>query len=482
MLQLNVEPWRVFLTSVFVKILTINTKLYFSTDFEVHRNWLAITHSMPFSEWYREARNQWTLDYPPFFAYFEYFLSLFAPLVDPQIVDVEAQNYTSWSVIAFQRVSVIMISDLILAICVNFSLDKKHGPLGLILTLFSSSLFIVDHIHFQYNGMLLGLLLISVSLADGNRFYLSAAAFTVLVCFKHIYLFSGPIFLVFFLRHFVKSDLKRFALLALIVFGILLACILPIYLTGQLGAMLGRLFPFHRGLVHSYWAPNMWALYLSIDRIIGKLLGVSSNGSPTSGIVGDVPLNILPEISPSFCLGLTLIMYIPLLWLMWTDSHRKVPFTVWVGLGNAVAFLFGWHVHEKALLMVLFPLVMSAVNENSTWRRIACNMSIVTCASMLPLLPRFHETVLKWTLSLFGILLESTLLETDLNLGFIFFAFSGEIYRVVFHRIFFGSNEMEFLPLMVTSVANAVGLMVILVEVVGTVIQQTRSRDRGKSD
>lgn len=78
---------------------------------------MAITNSLPLSEWYVSDISQWTLDYPPVFAWMEKCFTYVAAFIDPQMLILDNLNYASNSTIAFQRLSVI-VTDFILVYAV----------------------------------------------------------------------------------------------------------------------------------------------------------------------------------------------------------------------------------------------------------------------------------------------------------------------------------------------------------------------------
>ena len=194
--------------------------------------------------------------------------------------------------------------------------STSHWPL---LVLANAGLILVDHIHFQYNGFLFGILLASIGSMISGNCLMSAVYFVILLNLKHIFLYCAPAYFVYLFssycfigqaesknyfsqKNFSLTNLVKLGLIVLAGFAVSLG---PFIAQGQLLNILARLFPFKRGLTHAYWAPNFWAVYNAIDlagsRIVSKIL--NPNFIPaktlTGGLVQETEHALLPNVTPS---------------------------------------------------------------------------------------------------------------------------------------------------------------------------------------
>ena len=155
-------------------------------------------------------------------------------------------------------------------------MNRRAAHAAAVSILLSPGLLIIDHIHFQYNGLLYGVLLLSLVLARSRHTLLaSGLVFAALLCAKHIYLYLAPAYFVFLLRAYClsPSSVYRIRFLNCAKLGAGIAAVAaaafgPFVALGQVPQLLARLFPFSRGLCHAYWAPNLWALYSFADRVL----------------------------------------------------------------------------------------------------------------------------------------------------------------------------------------------------------------------
>ena len=330
-----------------------------------------------------------------------------------------------------------------------------------------------------------GILILSIVLArEKSTMLWSAILFTVLLCLKHIYLYLAPAYFVYLLRTFCLKPNSNYRLdfpncfsLGFSVLSIGAIALGPFAYWDQMDQLKRRLFPFARGLCHAYWAPNVWAIYSFADRVLiavaprlGLIVDQQALQSVTRGLVGDTAFAILPEITKEHCFAITVAFQLIALAKLWFQPDWEM-FVGAITLCGYASFLFGWHVHEKAILLIIVPFTLLALKDRrylGAFRPLA----VAGHLSLFPLLFTPAEFPIKTAYTVCWLVLFLYVFDKlapaatrprvffldRFSLLYIAVSIPLIVYCSLVHGFVFG-DKLQFLPLMFTSSYCALGVV-----------------------
>ncbi|KAJ3442308.1 dolichyl pyrophosphate glc1man9glcnac2 alpha-13-glucosyltransferase-related [Anaeramoeba flamelloides] len=432
---------------------------------------------------------------------------------------LDHHDYVSTATIIFQRISVLLMDVPLYLSIIHLKryLNGKYGQVftrgDLVLILLNPGLILVDNMHFQYNSLMLSILIFSISFAIRKKYLISLFLFCVVLNLKHIYLYYGICFAFYILKNYVfhnainflrdhnknrkrkaekeismvlgndipqvfKWDLifMRLFKIFVITFSVFSSSFYPFLrneFDTQLSAILGRLFPFGRGLTHSYWAPNYWAIHTFVDKVLQVVTGkAGKTGFKTRGVVGDLDEHvILPTVTPLMTAVITLLALTPLIKVLIDTKSpsflkTKIIFIESIAYAALSSFMFGWHVHEKAILMASIPLCLLA-SHSLFHAKISFILNIIGTFSLFPLLFTFTENVIKVCMLLtFASFSYHHMKSQHLNFSS-FMQWYEKLYLILLIPFYLSIiifrclpiyEKLPFLPLLFISVYSAVGI------------------------
>jgi len=242
-------------------------------DFEAQRHWLELTIALPIGDWYRHTADNdllyWGLDYPPLTAYGSYLFGTIAAVVYPPLVEFKTSHgHESIKGKLFMRMTVVLL-DIILYIPLIKKLMTTLYPtknqnnhtwyfISTLVLLLTPSLLLIDHGHFQYNSVSIGLALYALYFIVSDWDVLGSICFCLSLNYKQMALYYSPVFFFLLLRkcHDSRYPIWHFAKISLTVTAVFAALWSPFCLfhsSGEtcltsLGHVLHRQFPFARGI------------------------------------------------------------------------------------------------------------------------------------------------------------------------------------------------------------------------------------------
>ena len=388
-------------------------------DFEAQRHWMEVTVNLPVTHWYYHDLEWWGLDYPPLTAYHSWLLgrigarisrNWFALYLSHGLDDLDLR--------VFMRASVIVSECLVYVpaavVCIRHLARLHHinaweSSIALTAILMQPATILIDHGHFQYNTVMLGFVLATISSMLAGRALWSCVFFVAALGFKQMALFYAPAVAAYLagICLFPRVDIIRFigiAVATLASFAVLylplllgaaydtyrniplpsdavlppLVSALPIQLSEkawyypyiiQLAQSVHRIFPFARGLFEDKVA-NIWCAMHSSG--LHKLHQYSSTSLSRAALV------------------LTLASIIPPCAIIFLKPKKELTPLALAATAWAF-FLCSYQVHEKNVLLPLLPMTLLLASDGGmkpatrAWVGFA---NLLGCWTMFPLLAR----------------------------------------------------------------------------------------------
>ena len=384
-------------------------------DFEAQRHWMEITTNLPVSLWYFYDLPYWGLDYPPLTAYHSWLCGKIGFMFsDDWFAINKSRGYEDQLLKVFMRATVITSEYLsyIPAVVIflrNYSRMQGTGTtstaIALVAILMQPATILIDHGHFQYNTVMLGFMVASISSIFAGRLLWSCIFFVAALGFKQMALYYAPVMFAFLLGSCFTPRFRPGLLLS--IAGVTLLSFAALYAPLALGAVhdlglnlpkvapppflaqrnikidqnspvgaiilqisqsIHRCFPFARGLFEDKVA-NFWCALNTVFKL-RRLEGLIE----------------LPRLS----LFVTFIAILPSSLVIGAIPKKSLlPYAL---ASSAWAFfLFSFQVHEKSVLLPLLPMTLLLGSKNGLSKEYRAWIgwaNLVACWTMFPLLKR----------------------------------------------------------------------------------------------
>lgn len=373
-------------------------------DYEAQRHWMEITVNLPAEKWYfNTSKNDllyWGLDYPPLTAYHSYINGKIAQIVNPDFVQlITSRGYESYDHKFFMRATVIITDALVYftSVLLFFSNVYKNSQLNaevvrsevpdknyvkgtnhkffnvqvpyllqVAFALLYPGLIMIDHGHFQYNSVSLGLTISGVWALMEDKFVISSILFCSALNYKQMSLYHSLPFFVYILSCCVPNktepwsrSFKRLLFVATTVVASFSLIWLPFLKNRDMVLqVLKRLFPLARGIFEDK-VSNFWCtlnIFIKLNKTFTQLQMTE--------------MCIFCVFISSFISLVNLFRYPSIKRLILSLINVSLSF-----------FLFSYQVHEKSILLVAVPVLLYFPLDPFPcfW------FSIISTFSMLPL-------------------------------------------------------------------------------------------------